>query len=49
MMQNLYRSNPAKLHAWLAASRVERSPKRKKDDGDVADVADVTTPPAPQP
>ena len=31
MMQNLYRSNPAKLHAWLAASRVERSPKRKKE------------------
>ncbi|MES2440922.1 MAG: hypothetical protein V4584_17790 [Verrucomicrobiota bacterium] len=36
MMQNLYRRNPAKLHAWLAASRVERSPKRKKDDGDAA-------------
>ncbi|MGL4401911.1 MAG: hypothetical protein ACRCXD_18780 [Luteolibacter sp.] len=44
MMQNLYRRNPAKLHAWLAASRVERSPKRKKDDGDAPD---GTTPPAP--
>ena len=33
MMQNLYRSNPAKLHAWLAASRVERSPQRNKDNG----------------
>ena len=43
MMQNLYRSNPAKLHAWLAAARVERSPKRKKDDGTAA--ADGTTPP----
>lgn len=31
MMQNLYRRKPAKLHAWLAASRVERSPKRKND------------------
>jgi hypothetical protein len=37
MMQNLYRRNPAKLHAWLAASRVERSPQRNKDDGDAAD------------
>lgn len=46
MMQNLYRSNPAKLHAWLAASRVERSPKRKKDEGNAAD---GTTPTAPQP
>jgi hypothetical protein len=46
MMQNLYRGNPAKLHAWLAASRVERSPKRKKGDGDAAD---ITTPPALQP
>ncbi len=45
MMQNLYRSNPAKLHAWLAASRVERSPKRKKDDGAAAG---DTAPPAPQ-
>jgi hypothetical protein len=45
MMQNLYRRNPAKLHAWLAASRVERSPKRKKND----DAADGTTPPALQP
>ena len=44
MMQNLYRRNPAKLHAWLAASRVERSPKRNKDDGAATD----TTPPAPQ-
>jgi hypothetical protein len=46
MMQNLYRRNPAKLHAWLAASRVERSPKRNKGDGNAAD---GTTPPAPQP
>ena len=46
MMQNLYRRNPAKLHAWLAASRVERSPNRKKDNGDATD---GTTPPAPQP
>ena len=30
-----------KLHAWLAASRVERSPQRNKADG--------TTPPAAQP
>jgi hypothetical protein len=37
MMQNLYRGNPAKLHAWLAASRVERSPKRKKDNGDATE------------
>ena len=44
MMQNLYRRNPAKLHAWLAASRVERSPKRKKDDGNPAV---GTAPPAP--
>ena len=28
MMQNLYRRNPAKLHAWLAASRVERAAKK---------------------
>ncbi len=33
MMQNLYRRHPAKLHAWLAASRVERSPQRNKDNG----------------
>jgi hypothetical protein len=45
MMQNLYRSNPAKLHAWLAASRVERSPKRKKAE---ETPAAGTTPPAPQ-
>ena len=44
MMQNLYRRTPAKLHAWLIASRVERSPKSKKDDGDAVG----TTPPAPQ-
>lgn len=37
MMQNLYRRNPAKLHAWLAAFRVERGPKPKKDAGDAAD------------
>ncbi len=41
MMQNLYRRHPAKLHAWLAASRVERSPKRKKDE----DAPGGTTPP----
>ena len=42
MMHNLYSRNPAKLHAWLAASRVERSPKRKKTpDAPV-------TPPSPQ-
>jgi hypothetical protein len=46
MMQNFYRSNPAKLHAWLAASRVERSPKRNKDGGGAAV---GTTPPEPQP
>ena len=45
MMQNLYRSNPAKLHAWLAASRVERSPKRKKEG---ENSAHGITPPAPQ-
>jgi len=44
MMQNLYRRNPAKLHAWLAASRVQRSPKRKNDDD--GDATDGTTPPA---
>ena len=46
MMQNLYRRNPAKLHAWLTASRVERSPQRNKGT-DTPAVA--TTPPAPQP
>ena len=46
MMQNLYRRNPAKLHAWLAASRVERSPQRNKDSG-TPTVA--TTQPALQP
>jgi hypothetical protein len=45
MMQNLYRRNPAKLHAWLAASRVERSPKRNKAE---ETPAAGTTPPAPQ-
>ena len=29
MMQNLYARNPAKLQSWLAASRVERSSKKK--------------------
>ena len=46
MMQNLYRRNPTKLHAWLTASRVERSPQRNKGT-DTPAVA--TTPPAPQP
>ena len=32
MMQNLFRREPAKLHAWLTASRVHRSPKRSKDE-----------------
>jgi hypothetical protein len=32
----LYRHNPAKLHASLAASRVERSPKCNKDYGAAA-------------
>ena len=43
MMQNLYRRHPAKLHAWLAASRVERSPKRNKIE---ETPATGTTPPA---
>ena len=43
MMQNLYRRHPAKLHAWLAASRVERSPQRTKDTGTPA--AAATPPP----
>lgn len=30
MMQNLYRRDAAKLHAWLTASRVHRSPKHHK-------------------
>ena len=30
MMQNLYARNPAKLRAWLAASRLERAPQREK-------------------
>ena len=46
MMQNRYRRNSAKLHAWLAASCLERSPKRNKEDGAAAG---DTTPPAPQP
>ena len=43
MMQNLYRRHPAKLHAWLAASRVERSPKRNKIEETPA--AGTTPPP----
>ncbi len=46
MMQNLYRRNPAKLHAWLAVSRVKRSPKRNKAEETPA--AGTTTLPAPQ-
>lgn len=30
MMQNLYATDPGKLRAWHAASRVERSPQRAK-------------------
>ena len=43
MMQNLYRRHSAKLHAWLAASRVERSPQRTKDTATPTVAA--TTPP----
>lgn len=32
-LQNLYARDPAKLRSWLAASKVERSPKKKKDGG----------------
>jgi len=43
MMQNLYARNPAKLRAWLAASRIERAAQReKKPDAPAAA-------PAPQP
>ena len=43
MMQNLYRRHPAKLHAWLAASRVERGPQRTKDTRTPA-IASATPP-----
>jgi hypothetical protein len=32
VMRNIFRSDPARLAAWLSASRVERAPRRKKSE-----------------
>jgi hypothetical protein len=46
-MQNKYNRHPEKLRAWLTASRVHRSPQRKKKDGEQGPPAGGTTPPKP--
>lgn len=46
MMHNLFSRQPAKLHAWRAASRVERSPKRQAVEDNPGD---TPAPPVPQP
>lgn len=40
VVSNKYRDDPAKLAAWKSASRVERAPRKSKDDA-------TTTPPTP--
>ena len=46
IIRNQYRNDPATLAAWRSASRVERAPKRTKQDGEPPPAPPTSTPPS---